>query len=462
MGASHARTFDIHGRPPFFLNLKDGLQRRAFAGGPGGKAPWPSLTMPTICRDCDAEVPARVCGVCGGARVVGHAELFGLAIGHVDCDAFYASVEKHDRPELRDLPVIVGGGVRGVVTTCCYIARLYGVRSAMPMFKARKLCPQAVVVPVRMARYVEVSRQVRRLMEALTPLVQPLSIDEAVLDLSGTEALHGAPPAVVLNRFARRVEAQLGVTVSIGLGPNRLLAKLAAERGKPRGFVVLGSEAAAVLAPEPVGVLPGIGPAAVKRLQGLGLTTLGQLAALDARTALRKLGADGPALAARARGEDARLVSIERDTKSISAETTFGADLAKLAELEVPLWALCEKLGRRLRDDEFAAAGIVLKLKTAAFAGRTRSQRLANPTLLPETLFEAARALLLRELDGTAFRLIGIGAAPLVAASLADQGDLADTITPRRVARQTAIDKLRERFGNDAVTHGRLLGKPER
>jgi len=414
---------------------------------------------PAICRDCDSLVEGAACPACGGVRILRHPELFDLTIGHVDCDAFYASVEKRDRPELRDQPVIVGGGTRGVVTTCCYVARLYGVRSAMPMFKARALCPNAIIIRPDMAKYVAVSRQIRALMDDLTPLVQPLSIDEAVLDLAGTQAVHRAPPAVVLNRFARRVETEIGVSVSIGLGPNRLLAKLAAERGKPRGFAVFGAEAAAILAPAPVGVLPGIGPAFAKRLGGMGFTTIGQLAALDDRTAARKFGPDGPALAARARGEDRRLVSIARDTKSISAETTFSHDLAGLSELEAPLWNLSEKLGRRLRSEDLAAAGIVLKLKTAAFQSRTRSQRLANPTQLPETLFEAARALLAREADGTSFRLIGIGASPLVGAALADRGDLADTTTPRRLARQAAIDALRSRFGAAAVSHGRAFTK---
>jgi DNA polymerase-4 len=415
--------------------------------------------MPAICRDCDAQVPGAVCPACGGARIIRHAQLFDLAVAHVDCDAFYASVEKRDRPELRDLPVIVGGGTRGVVTTCCYVARLYGVRSAMPMFKALALCPKAVVIRPEMAKYAAVSREVRRLLGDLTPLVQPLSIDEAVLDLSGTAALHAAPPAVVLNRFARRVESELGITVSIGLAANRLLAKLAAERGKPRGFSVLGDEAAQVLAPEPVGMLPGVGPAQVKKLQALGITRVGQLAALDERTARLKLGDDGPALAARARGEDTRRVHLARESKSISAETTFNTDLRELAALEAELWALCEKLGRRLRGEALAADGIVLKLKNAAFQGRTRSQRLSNPTQLPETLFEAARALLAREAGAESFRLIGIGAAPLVAAALADKGDLADLQTGRRLARQSAIDDLRRRFGNAAVQRGRGLPK---
>jgi len=391
--------------------------------------------------------------------MVRHPEVFGLAIAHIDCDAFFASVEKRDRPELRDLPVIIGGGVRGVVSTCCYIARLYGVRSAMPMFKARALCPAALVIRPDMAKYAAVSRQIRALMDRLTPLVQPLSIDEAALDLSGTEALHGAPPAIMLNRLARRIETEIGVTISIGLSHNRLLAKLAAERGKPRGFFLLGAEAPAVLAPETVGLLPGIGPALVKRLAGIGITRIGQLAALDDRSSRQKLGDEGPSLVARARGEDVRTVHTDRDTKSISAETTFITDISDLPSLEAELWELCEKLGRRLRAEEYAAAGIVLKLKTAAFASRTRSQRLANPTQLPETIFEAGRALLAREVVGEKYRLIGIGAAPLAPAALADQGDLADLQTPRRRARQAAIDSLRDRFGKTAIGRGRSLPK---
>jgi DNA polymerase-4 len=421
-----------------------------------------SFLLNAFCRQCDATIDAavRLCPACGAARIVRHPELFTLAVAHIDCDAFYASVEKRERPDLADQPVIVGGGTRGVVTTCCYVARLYGVRSAMPMFKALKLCPNAVVIRPRMAKYVEVSRQIRALMADLTPLVQPLSIDEAVLDLSGTEELHRAPPAITLNRLARRVEQEIGVTISIGLSSNRLLAKLAAERGKPRGFSVFGADAPALLAPEPVGVLPGIGPAMVKRLAALGITRIGQLAALDLAAARKKLGDEGPSLAARARGEDFRIVHLDRDTKSISAETTFSADLSALPDLEAELFGLCEKLGRRLRSENYAAAGVVLKLKAADFTSRTRNQRLPGPTRLPETLFEAARALLRREADGTKFRLIGIGAHPLAPAALADQPDLADgAATTRRAARQAAIDTLRDRFGSAAITHGRTLPK---
>ncbi len=412
--------------------------------------------MPALCRDCDEIVHGSVCNKCGGVRIVRHPELFTLSIAHIDCDAFFAAVEKRDRPELRDKPVIIGGGVRGVVSTCCYIARLYGVRSAMPMFKARQLCPQAVVLPPEMAKYSAVSRQMRAMFEALTPLVQPLSVDEAALDLSGTQTLHGAAPAIVLSRLARRVEAELGITISIGLARNRMLAKLAAERGKPRGFTVLGTEATDVLAQEKIGLLPGIGPAQVKRLEALGIITIGQLAALDDGTAAR-LGNEATALIARARLQDDRPIRPERESKSISAETTFETDIADREALEAALWPLCEKLGRRLHRENQAAAGIVLKLKTADFLLRTRSQRLSCPTQLAESIFEAAQPVLAREADSTRFRLIGIGAAPLAAAALADQGDLADTTTPRRRARQDAIDRLRARFGDAAVQRGRAL-----
>ncbi|MCB8880919.1 DNA polymerase IV [Acidisoma cellulosilytica] len=413
--------------------------------------------MPTLCRSCDAisEEPHRICKACGSRRLISHPELFTLTIAHIDCDAFYASVEKRDHPDLASRPLIIGGAHRGVVSTACYIARLSGVRSAMPMFKALKLCPDAVVMRPEMAKYVHESRRIRALMADMTPLVQPLSIDEAALDLAGTEALHRAPPAVMLARLARRVEAEIGVTISIGLSHNRLLAKLAAERDKPRGFSVIGAEAAQLLANEPVSLLPGIGPAATTRLTGIGFTRLAQLQALDVATAYRLLGPDGPALCRRARGEDDRRVEPVRETKSISAETTFDTDIRTLPELERILWQIAEKLARRLRREEFAAGGITLKLKTSEHKLRTRSLRLAVPTALPDLLYAAGRSLLAREIDGTAFRLLGLGAQPLRAVQDADPVDLADPDSERRVARQQALNRLRDKFGTGIIGRGR-------
>jgi len=416
--------------------------------------------MPGLCRDCLARVAETdaICPACSGVRLIRHPELFRLTIAHIDCDAFYASVEKRDRPELRARPVIVGGGVRGVVTAACYVARLYGVKSAMPMFKALKACPDAVVIRPDFRKYVAAGRAVRALMQRLTPLVQPLSIDEAVLDLAGTESLHSAPPAAVLAGFANDVEREVGLTVSVGLGANRLLAKIAVERDKPRGFAVIGAtEASALLAGEPVGLLPGVGPALARRLAATGITRLGQLQTLDERAARVRIGEDGPSLCLRSRGIDDRSVDPARATRSVSAETTFDRDLRRVEDIEAPLWRLSEKLARRLREQDFAAAGIVLKLKTADFRVRSRATRLAAPSLLPDTIFAAAKSLLAREATGAAFRLIGVGASPLAMARDADPADLADPDSLRRRARQQAIDTLRARFGEAVIGRGRGL-----
>ena len=417
--------------------------------------------MDALCRECGAICPGpgEQCRHCGSRRLVRHPEVFSLTIAHVDCDAFFASVEKRDRPELADRPVIVGGGVRGVVSTACYIARLSGVHSAMPMFKARQACPDAVVIRPDLAKYAIVARQIRALMQDLTPLVQSLSIDEAALDLAGTADLHGAPPAAVLARFARQVETQIGVTVSIGLAANRMLAKIAAGRDKPRGFSILGQDAAAVLADAPVALLPGVGPVMERRLRAAGLTRIGQLAGLDRQDAVRRLGDDGPDLVARAQGRDGRGVDTLRETRSVSAETTFNMDLSDRTALEAQLWRLSEKLARRLREKGLAAGGVVLKLKTTQFASRTRHARLPGATVLPDLLFAAARRLLVREADGTSFRLIGIAANPLLAGDQADLSSLADSDIPRRVAAQRAVDVLRTRFGDGIIGRGRGFSK---
>ena len=413
--------------------------------------------VPSLCRDCGAWPlgEAATCPQCRGPRILRHAELLSLSIAHIDCDAFFASVEKRDRPELAGRPVIVGGGTRGVVTTACYIARMDGVASAMPVFKARKLCPQAVIIRPDMAKYAAAARAIRALMHTLTPAVQALSIDEAALDLAGTQALHGAPPAVVLARLANTIEREIGVTVSIGLAANRMLAKIAAGLDKPRGFAILGADAPARLAPMDVGVLPGVGPVQQKRLAALGITRIGQLQALDAPTAHRLLGSDAASLLARARGQDARGIAGHEGAKSISAETTFDTDISDRPALERVLWGLAERLAKRLRGQGYAAGGVVLKLKTARFVSRTRALRLPRPSALPDRLFDAARTLLAREADGTAFRLIGIGASGLVDLHLGDTGDLADPDAPRLVARQGAIDALRGRFGDAVIGKGR-------
>jgi DNA polymerase IV len=422
----------------------------------------------TLCRDCalltDAPEPRERCPQCGSPRLVRHAELAHLAIAHIDCDAFYATVEKRERPELGPRPVIVGGGERGVVLACCYVARLYGVRSAMPMFRALALCPDAVVIRPRMAKYREVGHAVRAAMQRLTPLVEPLSIDEAFLDLSGTESLHGAAPAQLLARFALDVERAFGITVSIGLSDNKFLAKIASDLDKPRGFAVLAkSEAAAFLADKPVGILWGVGAAMQRRLAADGITLVGQLAREDERELARRYGRLGARLARLSRGEDARHVEANAPTRSISAETTFAHDIAEAEELARILWPLCETVAARLKQAGLAAAGATLKLKTAQFRIRTRARRLAEPTQLAATLYRTAQALLAGEADGaTRFRLIGVGADALVDASEADRPTLFDESDGRPRRLEQALGALNEKLGAGSVDFGRALSRRDR
>src|SRR5712691_8412526 len=420
--------------------------------------------MPGFCRDClaDAPQPRGRCAACGSPRVVAHAEIATLAIAHVDCDAFYATIEKRDEPSLRDKPVIVGGGKRGVVAACCYVARTYGVRSAMPMFKAKKLCPDAVVVRPDMAKYVRVGREVRRLMLELTPLVEPLSIDEAFMDLAGTERLHRMIPAKSLARFATRVEAALGITVSIGLSANKFLAKIASDLDKPRGFAVLGGgEARAFLAKKPVGFIWGVGKATQARLARDGFFTVADLAAAPETELTRRYGADGLRLARLSRGIDQRAVTPEREAKSISAETTFDRDLAAFRPLERRLWLLTEKVSARLKSGNLAGSTVTLKLKTDDFKLRTRARGLGDPTQLADKIFAAGRDLLAHETDGTRFRLIGIGVSEIVEADKADPMDLIDRAGLRKAAAEHAVDRLRAKFGRAAVIKGLAFEEDE-
>jgi DNA polymerase-4 len=416
-------------------------------------------TITALCRDCatqetsanGAAGAAARCRKCGSTRMVRHGELGRLAIAHLDCDAFYASVEKRDDPALADRPVIVGGGTRGVVTTCCYVARLYGVRSAMPMFKALKACPDAVVIKPDMAKYRAVGRQVRELMRATTPLVEAVSIDEAFLDLSGTQALHGGTPARTLGLLAERIERAIGITVSIGLSYNKFLAKIASDLDKPRGFAVIGrGEAVSFLSGKPVGLIWGVGPALAQRLARDGITRIGQLQTMKESELAGRYGAIGHRLARFAQGEDDRRVVTDAPTKSISAETTFARDLSAQDDLAHELWPLCETVAQRLRKAGLAAAGVALKLKTADFKLRTRARRLAVPTQLADTLYRNALILLEREVDGAAFRLVGIGAESLAEGRLADPPDLFAGVMRRARRIETAMGTIGAGPGGDA------------
>ncbi|HZD88586.1 MAG TPA: DNA polymerase IV, partial [Pseudolabrys sp.] len=395
----------------------------------------------TFCRDCLADAPetATRCPVCRSPRLVRHRQASTLTLAHIDCDAFYATIEKRDDPSLLDKPLIVGGGKRGVVATCCYIARTYGVRSAMPMFEAMSRCPNATVIKPNMTKYAEVGRAVRLRMRDLTPLVEPLSIDEAFLDLTGTERLHGMSAAKVLARFAGEVERDLGITVSIGLSANKFLAKVASDLDKPRGFAVISpEEAPAFLAPKPVGFIHGVGAASTARLARDGYRTIGDLQAADEVTLMRQYGEEGQRLWRLARGVDARKVDPERETKSISAETTFNQDISALRPLEQTLWELTEKVSTRLKAASLAGATVTLKLKTADFKLRTRARAMSAPTQLAARIYAAGHDLLTREVGTTRFRLIGIGVSQLVEATGAD--DLADLLDRRTAVAEHAVD----------------------
>ena len=418
-----------------------------------------TTAAPTLCRDCLADAgPATGgrCPECGSPRLISHPELHRLAIAHIDCDAFYASVEKRDNPALADRPVIIGGGRRGVVAAACYVARVYGVRSAMPMFKARQLCPRAVVIRPDMAKYTAAGAAVREAMRAVTPLVEPLSIDEAFLDLSGTEALHGGSPARTLARLVRDIEAEIGVSASIGLSYNKFLAKTASDLDKPRGFAVIGrAEACDFLAPRPVGTIYGVGRALNSTLRRDGIATIGDLRAHDEALLVRRYGVIGRRLYRFSRGQDDRRVDPSERVKSISSETTFETDIGDPAELARQLWPLCEKVSRRLKKRELAGRRITLKLKGADFRLLTRGRTLPAPTLLAEVLYRTALALLDGEADGRPFRLIGVGAENLAEAVHADPPDLLDANAQKRAGTERAIDAVREKMGVKAIAKGR-------
>ncbi|MEQ1930454.1 MAG: DNA polymerase IV [Parvularculaceae bacterium] len=417
--------------------------------------------LTAFCRRCLKTARTDSCS-CESPSIARHEELGALAIAHIDCDAFYASIEKRDDPSLTDKPLIVGGGVRGVVSTCCYIARTYGVRSAMPMFKALAACPQAVVVKPNMRKYAEAARQIRNLMATLTPLVEPLSIDEAFLDLRGTERVHGLEPARALARLQNEIRREIGVTVSIGLSCNKFLAKIASDLDKPDGFSVIGrKESKAFLARQPVRLIWGVGPAFGESLAKDGFATIGDLQKADPAALARRYGELGLRLARLANGEDARAVSPSREAKTVSAETTFNQDIGDLARLEDMLWGLCEKVARRMKADGLAGRTVTLKLKSPDFRILTRRTTLARSSNLARTLFAAAQPLLREAHEGRRWRLIGVGYSDLAPATEVQQAELFDAPDTRLAAQEAAIDRIRERFGNAAIGSGRSLRTSE-
>ena len=423
-----------------------------------------SLPIKGFCRECYQLLDGKHsrCPNCKSPRLVHHQELFDLSIAHIDCDAFYAAVEKRDNLELKDKPVIIGGGKRGVVSTACYVARISGVRSAMPMFKALKLCPNAVVIRGDMKKYSQVGGEIRQLMRELTPLVEPLSIDEAFLDLSGTKRLLHNPPALSLAKLTERIQKEIGISVSVGLSHNKFLAKIASDFDKPRGFSVIGkAETLSFLADKPVGFIWGVGKAMQKSLAAHGITTIKQLRQHEKSELMRNFGVMGVRLYHLSRGEDHRKVNPVSETKSISNETTFNDDIADLSVLEKTLWKLCENVSRRAKAKSLAGRTVTLKLTTAQFKSRTRSTTLNDVTFMAERIFSAARPLLKKEANGTAFRLIGVGISHLETSSPDEYLSDLDQHVVQQTKAEMAMDKLRSKFGTDVVGKGRGLDPPK-
>ena len=416
--------------------------------------------MAALCRDCLAEVSAvRRCPVCTSPRILSHPELFDLSIAHMDCDAFYASVEKRDNPALNGKPVIIGGGRRGVVSTACYVARIRGVRSAMPMFQALKLCPDAVIIKPRMDAYVEASRAIRAMMEELTPAIEPLSLDEAFLDMSGTARLHGAPPAVMLAGLVRRMKDELGLTGSIGLSHNKFLAKVASDLDKPHGFSVIGAaETADFLREKPVRMIWGVGAATQTSLDKAGIRTFSDLLRWEKTDLIARFGGMGDRLWHLARGQDRRRVSSHEPVKSISKETTFNDDTSDRDILDGHIWRLSEQVADRAKAKALAGRVVTLKLKRSDFTQLTRRVSLHDPTQLADRIYRTARALFDQLDDPGPYRLIGCGISDLSNPEGADlAGDLLDPNAEKRSKAERATDAIRTRFGTKAIVKGRAL-----
>ena len=431
-------------------------------------------SYPFICRSClasgyiGAEARPEACPECGDASLVVHDELFSLSIAHIDCDAFYCSVEKRDNPELADKPVIVGGGERGVVAAACYVARRYGIRSAMPSWQAKRACPSLVVIKPRMAHYQKIGRQIRQMMQSLTPLVQPLSIDEAFLDLSGTQKLHNASPALALARLGVRIKQEIGLSVSIGLAANKSMAKIASDQDKPDGYYVIGAgEARGWLAPRPASLLFGLGKSQMAKLQAVGLESCGDIASLPEGRQRALLGSDAGRLVNLARGIDTRPVVPHSWAKSISSETTFSENLSDYAALAAVAETLSAKVSRQLKTQNRAAIRVVLKLKFANHRLITRSRSLSAATQMQHDIFASVNELLKLETGkGQSYRLLGVGVdldaldareTDIAPASLLD---LVDEKRQKKNRLEAAIDQLQEKLGEGVLKTGRQF-KPQ-
>ncbi len=416
------------------------------------------------CRDCEKPIGSKVnsCPKCYSRRIFSHQEADTLGIAHLDCDAFFASVEKRDKPELASQPVLIGGNSpRSVVATACYIARAFGARSAMSMTEAKRLCPHAVIIAPRFSAYACEDKKIRKMMHELTPLVEPVSIDEAYLDLRGTRRIHNGPPVQILMKLQNKIERELGLGVSIGLSHNRFLAKIASDLDKPRGFSVIGeAETLEFLGSKPPTILKGVGPAFGSRLHRDGLYTLGQIREIPERELMQKYGESGLRLSQLSRGIGSSNIHPESKRKSVSCETTFEQNISKEKPLEKILWQLCEKVSEQAKQKGYAGYTLTLRLKTADHRRITRSITIDHPVQLADTLFRELRPKLKKEIGMMSFRLLGVGISSLITVPegfVEPVSDLLESSREKRARTELAMDKTRAKFGNDAIIKGRSL-----
>jgi DNA polymerase-4 len=381
-----------------------------------------------------------------------------VTVLHVDLDAFFAAVEQRDRPELRGKPVIVGGGGprdRGVVSAASYEARAFSVHSAMPLRTAAALCPGAIFLPVDGRKYTAVSREVMAILRRFTPRVEQVSIDEAFLDVAGSEPLFGEPPQIARS-IKEAIRSELGLTASVGVATSKLVAKVASDLRKPDGLVIVApGEEAAFLAPLPIGRLWGVGEKMRLALAEIGVRLIGDLALVPDDVLRRRFGANGPVLAARARGVDPSPVQDEREAKSVSHEHTFEADTAEWDVIERTLLALAEGVAARLRADGVQATTIAVKVRDSTFATVTRQRTLPQPTDLADPIWRTAVELARPQVRGIRVRLLGIAARGL---TREEQPSLFPTGEERRRRAVEAVDALRQRYGPRVLTRARLLG----
>jgi len=417
--------------------------------------------MKSICRDCLRKINEKVlrCPNCSSPRVLSHPELFSLSTAHIDCDAFYASVEKRDNPDLKNKPLIIGGSKRGVVSTACYIARIKGVRSAMPMFKALKLCPEAVVVAPRMDAYAKASKEIHDLMNNLSPSIEPLSLDEAFIDLKGTEKLHGEPPALSMARLVQQIEQKLKISASIGLSYNKYLAKLASDLDKPRGYSIIGkAKIEEFLAPKNIGLIWGVGKVAQAKLEHDGIRTFADLQRREHQELIDKYQNMGDHLWHLCRGIDNRNVISKNVVKSISNETTFSIDTNDIKKLDGHIWRLSEKVSQRAKKKNLLGHVITLKVKTRNFKTISRRKTQREPTQIAESIYTEVRRMLEQLANEGPFRLIGVGISQLINADSIDHlNDFLKLDESKKADAERATDLIKERFGKNAILKGRSL-----